>query len=30
MLDLGDGARAVVRGGILRFERTPPLGVPTH
>jgi len=30
MLDLGDGARAVVRGGVLRFERTPPLGAPTH
>jgi tRNA(Ile)-lysidine synthase len=28
MLDLGDGARAVVRGGTLRFERTPPL--PVH
>lgn len=26
MLDLGDGARAVVRRGVLRFERTPPLG----
>jgi tRNA(Ile)-lysidine synthase len=26
-LDLGDGARAVVRGGVLRCERTPPLGV---
>jgi tRNA(Ile)-lysidine synthase len=25
MLDLGDGARAVVRGGVLRFEQTPPL-----
>ena len=25
MLDLGDGARAVVRSGVLRFERTPPL-----
>ncbi len=24
-LDLGDGARAVVRGGVLRVERTPPL-----
>jgi tRNA(Ile)-lysidine synthase len=24
-LDVGDGARAVVRGGTLRFERTPPL-----
>jgi len=23
-LDLGDGARAVVAGGVLRFERTPP------
>ena len=28
MLDLGDGARAVVEAGVLRFERTPPLGVP--
>jgi len=28
MLDLGDGARAVVRNGTLRFERTPPL--PVH
>ncbi len=27
MLDLGDGARAVVERGILRFERTPPLPV---
>ena len=27
MLDLGDGARAVVRAGTLRFERTPPLPV---
>jgi tRNA(Ile)-lysidine synthase len=27
MLDLGDGARAVVRGGTLRFERTPALPV---
>lgn len=26
ILDLGDGARAVVEGGVLRFERTPPLG----
>ncbi|MEJ7783906.1 MAG: tRNA lysidine(34) synthetase TilS [Solirubrobacteraceae bacterium] len=26
MLDLGDGVRAVVRKGTLRFERTPPLG----
>lgn len=26
MLDLGDGARAVVQAGVLRFERTPPLG----
>lgn len=26
-LDLGDGARARVRGGILRLERTPPLPV---
>lgn len=25
MLDLGDGARAVVAAGVLRFERTPPL-----
>lgn len=25
MLDLGDGARAVVDRGVLRFERTPPL-----
>lgn len=25
MLDLGDGARAVVKAGTLRFERTPPL-----
>jgi tRNA(Ile)-lysidine synthase len=25
MLDLGDGARAVVREGVLRFEQTPPL-----
>ncbi|MDP9426896.1 MAG: hypothetical protein M3P37_12925, partial [Actinomycetota bacterium] len=24
-LDLGDGARAVVAGGVLRVERTPPL-----
>ena len=24
-LDVGDGARAVVRGGELRFTRTPPL-----
>jgi tRNA(Ile)-lysidine synthase len=24
-LDVGDGARAVVEGGVLRFERTPPL-----
>ena len=24
-LDLGDGARAVVEAGVLRFERTPPL-----
>ena len=23
-LDVGDGARAVVAGGVLRFERTPP------
>jgi tRNA(Ile)-lysidine synthase len=23
-LDLGDGARAVVRGGVLRMQRTPP------
>ena len=30
MLDLGDGARAVVREGVLRFERTPPLHVGTH
>lgn len=30
MLDLGDGARAVVRAGVLRFERTPPLGAVTH
>jgi tRNA(Ile)-lysidine synthase len=30
MLDLGDGARAVVVGGVLRFERTPPLGVAAH
>jgi tRNA(Ile)-lysidine synthase len=29
MLDLGDGARAVVEGGVLRFERTPPLGAAT-
>ncbi len=29
MLDLGDGARAVVEAGVLRFERTPPL-VPRH
>ena len=28
MLDLGDGARAVVARGVLRFERTPPLGSP--
>ena len=27
MLDLGDGARAVVGAGVLRFERTPPLPV---
>ena len=27
-LDLGDGARAVVDGGVLRCERTPPL--PAH
>jgi len=26
-LDVGDGARAVVEGGVLRFERTPPLPV---
>jgi tRNA(Ile)-lysidine synthase len=25
-LDVGDGARAVVAGGVLRFERTPPRG----
>jgi tRNA(Ile)-lysidine synthase len=25
-LDVGDGARAVVEGGVLRFEATPPLG----
>ncbi|MCW2967577.1 MAG: tilS, partial [Solirubrobacteraceae bacterium] len=30
MLDLGDGARAVVRGGVLRFAHTPALGVPSH
>jgi hypothetical protein len=24
-LDVGDGARAVVEEGVLRFERTPPL-----
>ncbi|MCW2991058.1 MAG: tilS [Solirubrobacterales bacterium] len=30
MLDLGDGARAVVSGGVLRFERTPPLPVVTY
>jgi tRNA(Ile)-lysidine synthase len=24
-LDVGDGARAVVSGGVLRFEATPPL-----
>ena len=24
-LDVGDGARAVVEGGVLRFEVTPPL-----
>jgi tRNA(Ile)-lysidine synthase len=24
-LDVGDGARAVAAGGVLRFERTPPL-----
>jgi tRNA(Ile)-lysidine synthase len=24
-LDVGDGARAVVEGGVIRFERTPPL-----
>jgi tRNA(Ile)-lysidine synthase len=24
-LDVGDGARALVEGGVLRFERTPPL-----
>ena len=30
MLDLGDGARAVVRKGTLRFERTPPLPVAAH
>jgi tRNA(Ile)-lysidine synthase len=24
-LDVGDGARAVVEGGVVRFERTPPL-----
>ncbi len=24
-LDVGDGARAVVEDGVLRFERTPPL-----
>lgn len=30
MLDLGDGARAVVRRGTLRFERTPPLPVHAH
>ena len=28
-LDLGDGARAVVQAGVLRFERTPPLPAPT-
>ena len=28
MLDLGDGARAVVTDGVLRFDRTPPL--PAH
>jgi tRNA(Ile)-lysidine synthase len=28
MLDLGDGARAVVEGGVLRFRQTPPL--PAH
>jgi tRNA(Ile)-lysidine synthase len=27
-LDVGDGARAVVEGGVLRFEPTPPL--PVH
>jgi tRNA(Ile)-lysidine synthase len=26
-LDVGDGARAVVEGGVLHFERTPPLPV---
>jgi tRNA(Ile)-lysidine synthase len=30
MLDLGDGARAVVRAGVLRFERTPPLPAGAH
>ena len=29
MLDLGDGARAVVSGGVLRFARTPPLPAAT-
>ena len=27
-LDVGDGARAVVEDGVLRFERTPPLPAP--
>jgi hypothetical protein len=27
-LDVGDGARAVVSGGVLRFEATPPLRSP--
>ena len=27
-LDVGDGARAVVEGGVLRFEVTPPLRSP--
>jgi tRNA(Ile)-lysidine synthase len=27
-LDLGSGARAIVDGGVLRFERTPPLPAP--
>jgi tRNA(Ile)-lysidine synthase len=29
-LDVGDGARAVVQGGVLRFEHTPPLPVSGH
>jgi tRNA(Ile)-lysidine synthase len=29
-LDVGDGARAIVEGGVLRFERTPPLHAAGH